>query len=151
MNNNSSIDFNTNATSKFKIENLIGSQCDYCGELTYFLIDFKKSYFTHCPKCGRKIYHVICEHCQSGFAFTDKSRSFKLNENWWKCEVCGKKNFFSLNDFSYTKGYLKNELPDEIKNQLKNLWDYWWFKVIFIISLIGLSLLQIFLRLQKFK
>ena len=124
-----------NENDYFLNKEMLESVCD-CGETGYvFIGDFTRCYYTFCRRCNKKIYHLSCKKCESGFAYPS-SRLKLLNptKGWWQCEICKFMNSFNPQECEFVKSFNYSEIPKEIKERYKLNPNPWvWVLIIIIV------------------
>ena len=131
-----------------KKNDMIQSSC-VCGDESFVFVDLSiGKFFTKCRKCGKKVFHVMCEDekCGSGFAFPEEDKSIDLVNRTWKCEICKKVNNW-LPEIE-VQNYYKNELPPEVlKEEESRGLPKWMRWAIYI----GFAIFVIFYLFYKYK
>lgn len=115
-----------------KKNDLIQSNCS-CGDESFVFVDLTIGKFlTVCRKCGKRVFHVMCDDakCGSGFAIPENDKSIDLINKTWKCEICKKTNSW-LPEIE-VPNYYENELPPEVMKQYDSSslfpkWTKWVF------------------------
>jgi len=124
-----------NENDYFLNKEMLESVCD-CGETGYvFIGDFNRCYYTFCRRCNKKIYHLSCKKCGSGFAYPSGLKLLNPNEGWWQCEVCKFKNSFNPQECEFVKSFNYSEIPKEIKELYKSNPWVWVLVIIFVLVL----------------